>query len=118
GLFLLLLLSFPGAPISRLSLYLSGYLPPISIWGRLTTGRWIIPGYDKVFVAPLLAVGLAAWMSTEILNRNLDPRVYVPMVTFVFLAIFLGMGPSLKAWRLTGNHRIVEGKQVGAVRVG
>ena len=30
------------------------YQTPISFWGRIRTVRWIIPGYDQVFVGPLL----------------------------------------------------------------
>src|SRR5262249_15628842 len=45
----------PTASVSRWGLYRSGYAPPISVWGRLLTGRWVIKGFDQVLVAPLLS---------------------------------------------------------------
>ena len=30
-----------------------GYVPPTTFWAPIITGRWIIPGYDQVFVAPI-----------------------------------------------------------------
>ena len=49
--------------IGRTCAYCIGYAPPINIWGRIATGRLIIPGYDHVIVAPAtaLAVGVVAW---------------------------------------------------------
>ena len=44
------------SPIIRLSIYLDGYNSPISLWGRIRTGRWIIPGYDHVFIVPLFTL--------------------------------------------------------------
>src|SRR5262249_56326467 len=41
----------------RIGTYCWGYAPPISLWGRIFTLRWVIPGYDYVFLAPLLAAG-------------------------------------------------------------
>jgi hypothetical protein len=40
----------------RILTYVVGYMPPISLLGRAFTGRWIIPGYDIVFAAPLAAL--------------------------------------------------------------
>ena len=56
-------IALPLAIAARLFIYCNGYLPPISLTGRLATGRWLNPGYDQIFVAPLLAalVGVVAW---------------------------------------------------------
>lgn len=95
--------------IMRVAAYCDGYLPPLSLMGRIANGRWIIPGYDQVFVAPLLAilVGLAAWIVP--FATGFDPLVTTPIAFDLTLWILLGMGPSLQAWRLTGSHRIVAG---------
>src|SRR5262245_63893172 len=37
----------------RLLVYISAHLPPLSLFGRLFTGRLIIPQYDVVFLTPL-----------------------------------------------------------------
>jgi len=93
----------------RLAVYCDGYWPPLSLLGRLAHGRWVIPGYDQVFAAPLLAVvvGVAALVVPRL--TGLDPLLTIPVAFDLTLWILLGMGPSLQAWRLTGNHRIVPG---------
>jgi hypothetical protein len=103
--------------ICRLGIYLDGHRAPISLWGRLKTGRWLISGYDQVFVAPLLAfwVQIPAFIGAFLL----EAWFVFPAVLAAAMLVILGMGPSLKEWQLTGNHRIVEGSQKqGAVKVG
>ncbi len=97
------------AIVFRLFIYFNGYLPPISLVGRLTTGRWLIPGYDQVFVAPLLAalVGVIAWYLR--VHTGMESALVMPMALVLTLWILLGTGPDLKTWCLTGNHRIVRG---------
>ena len=93
----------------RLVLYCNGYVPPLSLLGRLAHGQLIIPGYDQVFVAPLLAtlVILAArWAPGWI---EVYPIVAHPVGMVIAWWLLFGMGPDLHAWRLTGNHRIVKG---------
>ena len=34
----------------------AGYQSPISFWGRIRTFRWIIPGYDQVYVGPICSL--------------------------------------------------------------
>ena len=100
----------------RLGIYCDGYLPPLSLLGRLVHGRWIIPGYDQVFAAPALAivVGVAAWYIPRL--TALDPLVTTPIAFDLTLWTLLGMGPGLRAWRLTGNHRIVGGVMSNVTR--
>jgi hypothetical protein len=96
----------------RLLAYVCGYMPPISILGRIRTGRLIIPGYDKVFLAPVIVIvtgmclpailgylGVGYWLSSELT---------------VFLVLFEAMAlpPKLKDWRLTAPCRIVRIQQV------
>ncbi len=101
------------AVVVRLLVYCSGYAPPLSLRGRLAHGRPIIPGYDKVFIAPLLtvavfliAVSLSEWTSVPEL-------VALPIGLTAAWWINFGMGPGLDSWRLTGNHRIVKGLLMG-----
>jgi hypothetical protein len=92
--------------IGRAVSYLTGYAGPLSLWGRLFTLNWIIPRYDKVFlgliVAALMpiAVGLCLPLSVP-----LDVRLAIT-ITLIAL-ITLTTPPGLKAWRLTGQHRMV-----------
>ncbi len=106
-------------PMVRIGVYCDGYLPPISLFGRLTTGRLIIPAYDQIFVAPLLAIAVSSSLTTANLMLGLPLLVVFPVGVAVVLFISLAVGPSLLRWRLTGNHRIVEGTQrTNAVKVG
>jgi hypothetical protein len=83
--------------------------PPINLWGRLFTGRWLIPAYDLVFVGPLavLVVGLL----TPIVMRHLAaPEQTVLAVSLAAtIGVFRGLGPSWPRWLLTGKHRLVPG---------
>jgi hypothetical protein len=119
GLLLVLGAVTLGAALIRVGVYCDGYAPPISLIGRLVTGCWIIPGYDQVFVAPVLTAAAGAVFSIVPSLLELDPLFCHPVALAVVLFLSLGLGPSLSAWRLTGNHRIAEGTQrVDAVRVG
>ena len=95
--------------VIRLFVYCNGYLPPISLAGRLAAGRWIIPSYDQVFVAPVLAlmVGVAAWFVVH--QAGWDAAVVQPIALTLTIWITFGIGPSPRVWQLTGNHRIVAG---------
>ncbi|HLJ11652.1 MAG TPA: hypothetical protein VKU82_10700 [Planctomycetaceae bacterium] len=90
----------------RVAIYCWGYFPPISVWGRIFTLRWIVPGYDRVFLTPLVTmlvttIGLAAPSQWAI---DVDVAVSVTL-SLVFMTT-LNLGPSLLTWRLTGNHRL------------
>jgi hypothetical protein len=95
---------------TRLTTYLPGYLPPISLLGRLRTGRIIVPGYDQVFVAPLIAVIVPALMNAY-RPAGIPDDIFHPAAVAAGLLALLGMGPDLKVWRLTGNHRISMGRR-------
>jgi hypothetical protein len=90
----------------RLAIYCWGYAPPISIWGRIFTLRWIVPGYDHVFLAPLAilaAVGTSHYWIEQF--PAFTTRIVPGTVVMIWLCAF-NLGPSLKRWRLTGNHRL------------
>ena len=107
------------ASLVRLVRYIGqGYLPPISLAGRLLTGRWIIRGYDQVFAAPLLATFMAVSLTFVGWFLRVDPTISGPIVVAVILMIAIGMGPSLREWRLTGNHRIIPVRSGDSVQVG
>jgi hypothetical protein len=97
----------------RLLRYCGNYRPPISLFGRLLTLCWIIPGYDKVFVAPIgaLAVFLAvipfSGVGKTVSSLDVDPRIAIPVTIAASLLIALNVGPTLKTWKCTGSHRIV-----------
>jgi len=91
----------------RLLLYVSGHVAPISLWGRIATFRWIIPGCDQIWIGPAssalaLCGGLAAWQRWGV---PADEALPIGFALMIFLA--LSSPPSLRRWRLTGRHRII-----------
>jgi len=43
----------------RFAIYCNGLGPSFNLWGRLTSGRLIVPGFDHVVVTPLIVLALA-----------------------------------------------------------
>lgn len=91
----------------RLVTYVWGYAPPISLWGRIRTFRWIIPRYDTVFVAPVWIVLMILLAGYVVTGLRTDPRVVAPVLMAAQVFIAFGFPPSPIEWRLTGAHRIV-----------
>jgi len=95
-----------NAALYRAFIYAGIYRPPISILGRLATGRLIIPRYDKVFIAPvcILLSSTVLPLGLFILEAN---TVYL-LEGSMFLTVFLTLAlpPRLKDWQLTGAYRI------------
>jgi hypothetical protein len=90
----------------RLVLYMNQYAPPISLFGRIATGWFVIPGYDVVFVAPLCVLLAAAQLPALLRAEGVGviPSIASGIATLLLLAIVIG--PGLREWRLTGRHRI------------
>ena len=94
-------------PIVRLYIYVKGYIFPITLWARIWTGRWILPGYDQVFVAPICSF-LAGLLSLLLLREASVPsEIALPIATALTFLVALVTPPRLRRWRLTGRHRIV-----------
>ena len=98
--------------VGRFLVYCVGYEAPVSLWGRLWTFRWIIPGYDKVFVAPLAAVVIGSLLPGIAAAHGLEEVFAVPPALSLALLAGLSIGPSLLDWRLTGQHRLVPGMSI------
>jgi hypothetical protein len=92
---------------SRLWIYLQWHRPPISLWGRLWTLRWIIPGFDTVLVAPLMASLAAIAVPVALRFAGVELEYSIPVSLSLVLWITLNTRPTLEEWVLTGNHRIV-----------
>lgn len=93
-------------PLTRCVIYCYDHWPPISFWGRIVTFRWIIPGYDRAFIAPLLACALGFGMRYLLDSCGVAGEIRVAVVVGVILLTLLNVGPTLKSWRLTGQHRL------------
>lgn len=95
--------------LGRLGLYASVLRPPLSLAGRLATGRLIIPGYDRILLAPALTLGLGGVFIFRLLERPgiSPPGFAAEAALLVFCA--LAPGPTLRRWQLTGQGRAVYG---------
>lgn len=91
---------FIGLIVGRIAVYCAGHHPPINLWGRLWTFRWIIPSYDYVFLAPLCATAAFCGCVYVIARWHIDPVIGVPVTATLMLLITLNMGPRLADWRL------------------
>ena len=106
------------SPLARLLCYLASHLPPISLWGRIRTGRWVIPGYDRVFIAPLAAWAGGALLLLALHSAGVAVEGCAPVVVAFVMATVLGLGPGRREWQLTGQHRIVFHPAGGVVQQG
>lgn len=104
-------------PIIRLFIYSIGTHSPLSLRGRLATGRYIIPGYDHVYVVPLLAlvIGLAVAWGLSWLTALPSFGSGVGLALAMYLSFRLG--PDLQVWKLTGHFRIPAVKEIGTQRI-
>jgi hypothetical protein len=90
----------------RLSIYCGSCRPPISLAGRLATRRFVIPGYDQIFVAPLLVLLIGIAGPLILWHCEANDSLTAGITMFAMVAVTLGMGPTLGLWQLTGEHRI------------
>jgi hypothetical protein len=90
----------------RAIIYAGVYRPPISLLGRIFTGRLIILGYDMIFIAPIyiLLAGTLLPFALGLLGVSLTLTIEISFFMIFFLA--LSLPPNLREWRLTGAHRI------------
>jgi hypothetical protein len=94
--------------VGRLYTYANGHLPPISLGGRLRTGRLLIPRYDVVLAAPLAIVVFGIWGPAALAAAGLPDPLLLPVSTFTVVFICLGAGPKLQDWRMTAPARLVK----------
>ena len=86
--------------------YTMWHSAPISLLGRICTGRWIIPQYDRVFVAPLLAAIAALLGEALVIRSGIPPALGQPAILSMYVFLLVAIGPSYRQWQLTGAHRI------------
>jgi hypothetical protein len=93
------------APIIRFAIYALSGLPPISLRGRLATGRLVIPGYDRVLIVPAvtLLVGQSLFFGCVCWSAPIDLAGSVALM--LSLGLTLGLRPYFDEWLLTGHHQ-------------
>ena len=89
----------------RLLIYCGSVATPFNIWGRLASGRLVLPGFDRVFVTPLGVIVLAALGGAYIRGAGSQAAVAGACVVSLLWFVLLAGGPGLRNWLLTGQHR-------------
>jgi hypothetical protein len=90
----------------RFILYRTGYAPPIDLWGRLVTFRWVIPGYDQILIGPVCTALIPLLAVMAFRSWGVPGEVSIPVALSLSMLVALTAKPSLSCWRLTGRHRL------------
>jgi hypothetical protein len=96
------------AVLTRLGVYVLDHWPPISLFGRWATRRWIIPKYDTVFVAPLVAALAAVVLPHFFVRMGVAPLVAWPLATAATLWLAAALPPDWETWHYTGHHNCTQ----------
>ena len=91
----------------RWAAYSGFYHPPITLRGRLRTGRLILPRHDVVLVSPLTVALIAGLLPVTLASLGCSPAAAIGVTTAAALAVLLNGPPTLAGWRLTGQSRVV-----------
>jgi hypothetical protein len=93
------------AALIRLTFYCSDITTPFNFFGRITSGKIIIPGFDKILLTPLAAVLVAVVGGVIIRRSGSFDAVAESLVIAAIWSVLLIGGPRLRNWNLTGRHR-------------
>jgi hypothetical protein len=104
-------------PLIRVVWYLSVGMPSVSLIGRVATGRLILPGYDKIFVAPAIAALLAVLVPEILIHCGIAGPSWKGISVGLVATVLFSMGPTLADWRLTGTSRIPAFRGTECIRV-
>ena len=102
------------AAVVRFAMYCSGLGPSFNLWGRLASGRIIVPGFDRVVVTPLIVLALAVAGGVVIRHSgSWYPAASACLVGLLWFTLLAG-GPTMRRWILTGQHRYHSPARLGA----
>ena len=104
------------AALLRLARYSAGLTPSFNLLGRIFSGRLVIPGFDRVFVTPLLVLVLAIIGAACVpTSGSWYPEVEAGILALLLFVLLAG-GPRLQSWRLTGHHRYSPPRTTGGTQ--
>jgi hypothetical protein len=102
------------AALIRFAIYCPGLGPSFNLWGRLASGRIIVPGFDQVLVTPLVVLALAIAGGVALRHSgSLYPVASAGVVGLLWFTLLSG-GPTMRRWMLTGQHRYCPPARLGA----
>jgi hypothetical protein len=94
-------------PVARWAFYRIGCRPPINFWGRIVKGRWIIPAFDRIYVAPLLLLFTLGAVLVALKLSGLPPPAMAGLFCTAALTATFTLPPSMRDWRHTGQFHVV-----------
>jgi hypothetical protein len=106
-----ILLAAIVAALIRIFVYIIAAKPPVSIFGRMATGRLILPRYDHVFLAPIATVAAALAMVQIGVRIPMLASLWVGLTVAIVVATLLCLGPTISSWRLTSQSRLTTSEQ-------
>jgi hypothetical protein len=110
GICIFLLIVLGVLAISVRLYFLQGTVAPISFFGRLFKGYFIIPKFDKIFVAPL-CIGIFVVLPIYFMPELVESAIWLfDGSVFVILVICAGCPPSINQWRNTGGFTMTRNK--------
>ena len=112
----LLLVVASFAALARLGIYCTRITTPFTVWGRIITGRLLLPGFDQVLVIPLITILLAVGGGVAIKRSGSWFPVTEACVISILAFVLLGGGPTLRRWHLTGQFRFTPLRTTAANR--
>lgn len=80
--------------------------PPISFWGRVRTGHWIIRGYDRLYLWPLITMGVQCASLVAILVWGWPSIAVIPLQTSATVWCWLRASTFFDRYQFTGWHSI------------
>jgi len=99
-----------GAAVISLSMNFVALCPPISWWGRLRSGRLIIPAYDRMMVPALASIAIIGTMMILVVNEHITEGpaqvIALTVSTALAFAVLLCTGPDRTSWAMTAPGRM------------
>jgi hypothetical protein len=81
--------------------------PPISFWGRIATGKLIIPRYDKLFLCSFIPVIWLIILYFTIGTRfGLPSFISGPLISILLFLCMFVLSDLYNDWNYTAGHRI------------
>lgn len=102
---LVLILGFSTA-LLRFVVYRSGSNPPLSLAGRWRTGRWLIPGYDTVYLMPLLTFATSLASGATLIVSGASPAVAAGITCCLTIFMAVVLPPTRAHWLLTSPRQL------------
>ncbi len=100
------IIAFIGIPFIRLVAYLV-YRPPISLFGRFATGQLIVPGYDKIFIAPIILILVGIFVPGLFSRLGIPELIACELNLSLLLFLAIQLPPSYEKWHYTGQYHII-----------